>query len=136
MMRVAIIIESIVAVLILIGAIFVLTAKHTHPQPTASQTPATSEYISSPLQISLRYPYGWQLDTTYATIPGLDRYQGPDGFFEVEATNDPTPRAGIFIKKYPKPIKIGTTTYRYFVLKADAAHLKSIADSVEFIGAL
>ncbi len=125
-LRVALIVEAIVAVLILIGAIFVLTAKHSSPEPT----PTSSEYISQLLQISLKYPYGWKLDTEFATIPGLDRYEGPDGYFEVNVTNDAVAKRGTIVKKYPKPITLGTTKYKYFLLTADAAHLKSIGDSV------
>ena len=133
------IIEAIVGVLILIGGIFVL-AKETKAPVLRSESPspsfagqAQSTYISSPLQISLRYPYGWQIDPTFNGIPGIERYTGADGYFEVDATNDPTPRKGRLILRYPKAITLGTTRYRYFVLKADAAHLKSIGDTVEFL---
>ena len=126
-------IEIAVGVLILLGGIFVLTTDTKAPTATASPTPQFSTYISSILQVSLQYPYGWQPDPSFNGIPGIERYQGIDGFFQVDATNDPTPRKGKLIKKYPKPIKLGETTYRYFVLIADAAHLKEIGDSVVFL---
>ena len=66
-------------------------------------------------------------------IPGIERYSGPDGYFEVGATNNPTPKKGTIIKKYPKAIKLGETTYRYFTLKADETHLKSIGDTITFL---
>lgn len=133
--KIALIIEAVVGVLILLGGIFLVTTKGHAPTvtPTPSTTPQYSTYISSILQISLQYPYGWQIDPNYNGIPGIERYQGSSGFFQVDATNDPAPRAGRIIKKYPKPIKIGETTYRYFVLQADAAHLKSIGATVVFI---
>ena len=129
------IIEAVVGVLILLGGIFLVTTKgHApSPAPSASVLPQFSTYISSILQISLQYPYGWQIDPNYNGIPGIERYQGSNGFFQVDATNDPALRAGRIIKKYPKAIKIGETTYRYFLLQADANHLKSIGSSVEFI---
>ncbi len=133
--RIFLIVEIIVGVLILLGGVFVLTTKSHAPTipPFPSATPQSSTYVSSLLQISLKYPYGWQQDPSFNGIPGIERYQGVDGFFQVDATNDPMPRKGKVIKKYPKPIKIGETTYRYFVLIADAAHLKEIGDSVVFI---
>lgn len=129
------IIEIIVGALILLGGVFVLSYESKAPTitPTTTSTPQFSTYISSILQISLQYPYGWMLDTDFNGIPGIERYQGTEGFFQVDATNDPTPRKGKTIKKYPKPIKIGETTYKYFVLVADAEHLSSIANSVEFL---
>jgi len=127
-LRIALIIEAIVAVAILVVAVFLLTAKR-----SSEPVPQFSEYISLPLQISLKYPYGWQLDTSFATIPGLDRYTGENGYFEVSATNSSKAKVGTFVKKYPKPIKLGATTYRYFLLTADPAHLKSIGDTVVFI---
>ena len=131
--RLFLIIEIIVGVLILVGGVFVLATETHAPTPSSSPTPQFSTYISSLLQISLKYPYGWQQDPSFNGIPGIERYQGADGFFQVDATNDPTPRKGKIIKKYPKPIKLGETTYRYFVLIADAAHLKEIGDSIEFL---
>ncbi|MEK7583541.1 MAG: hypothetical protein AAB483_04040 [Patescibacteria group bacterium] len=135
--RLFLVIEIIVGVLILIGGVFVLATETKAPNGSTSSPFSTplgpSTYISSLLQISLQYPYGWQPDPSFNSIPGIERYQGIDGFFQVDATNDPTPRKGKIIKKYPKPIKLGDTNYRYFVLIADAAHLKEIGDSVEFL---
>lgn len=130
--RIFIIIEIIVGVLIVVGGVFVLTTNTKAPAPTSSPAPQFSTYISSILQISLQYPYGWQIDPNFNGIPGIERYQGSDGYFQVDATNDPASIKGKIIKKYPKPIKIGDTTYKYFVLSADAAHLKEIGDSVVF----
>ena len=129
------IIEIIVGVLILIGGIFVLTTGTSAPSPTpsVSPNPQFSTYISSPLQISLKYPYGWQQDPTFNGIPGIERYQGGDGYFQVDATNDPAKKKGQLIIKYPKPIRLGDTPYRYFVLHADAVHLQSIGESVKFL---
>ena len=127
-LRIALIIEAVVAVAILVAAVFLLTAKR-----SSDLVPQFSEYISSPLQISLKYPYGWQLDTSFATIPGLDRYKGLDGFFEVGATNSSKAKVGTFAKKYPKPIKLGDTIYKYFLLTADSDHLKSMSESVIFL---
>jgi hypothetical protein len=132
-MRKLLIIEIIVGVLILIGGIFVFSTKSTAPEPSMSATPQTSEYISLLLQVSLKYPYGWQLDTEYKTVPGLDRYKGESGYFEVSATNSAIAKTGTIVKKFPKPIKLGVTTYKYFLLTADLSHLKSIGDSVIFI---
>ena len=140
--KIILIIEAIVGVLILLGGIFLIATESKAPSPTpvpsassggTGQAPVFSTYISSPLQISLLYPYGWRIDATYNSIPGLERYQGPDGYFRVDATNDPAPRKNWIIKKYPKPIKLGATTYKYFVLEADANHLKSIGDTVIFL---
>ena len=127
-LRIALIIEAVVAVAILVAAVFLLTTRR-----NSEPIPQFSEYISSPLQISLKYPYGWQLDTSFATIPGLDRYRGVDGFFEVGATNSASAKPGSFIKKYPKPIKLGDTIYKYFLLTADSDHLKSMSESVIFL---
>ena|SRR3989344_5525859 len=129
------IIEIIVGVLILLVGIFVLAteSRAPSPAPSVSPTPQFSTYISSILQISLQYPYGWQQDVSFNGIPGIERYQGVGGFFQVDATNDSAKKAGRLVIKYPKPIKIGETTYRYFVLIADAEHLKEIGDSVEFL---
>ena len=132
-MRTVLIIEIIVGVLILIAVVFIFSAETTAPEPNISVTPQTSEYISSLLQVSLKYPYGWQLDIEYQTIPGLDRFQGINGYFIVGATNSSVAKKGTIVKKYPKPIKLGTTTYKYFLLTADAEHLKSIGDSVVFM---
>ena len=126
-------IEIIVGALILIGGVFVLAYHPKKSGATPTPTPEFSTYISSILQISLKYPYGWQPDPNFNGIPGIERYQGSDGFFQVDATNDATPRKGMLIKKYPKPVNIGETTYRYFKLIADPGHLKSIVDSVEFL---
>ena len=131
-------IEIVIGILILIGGIFVLATETKAPNGSLdSPSPIPSEsstYISSVLQISLQYPYGWQIDPSFNGIPGIERYQGADGFFQVDATNDFAKKAGRLIMKYPKPIKLGETTYRYFVLIADAAHLKEIGDSVQFLG--
>ena len=131
--RVFLIIEIVVGLLILIGGIFVLATETKAPAPTASPTPQFSTYISSILQISLKYPYGWQQDPSFNGILGIERYQGADGFFQVDATNDSAKKSGRLVMKYPKPIKLGETTYRYFVLIADAEHLKEIGASVEFL---
>ncbi|MEK7616089.1 MAG: hypothetical protein AAB420_02705 [Patescibacteria group bacterium] len=133
--RTILIIEIIVGVLILIAGIFVLTTEGNAPtvSPSPIPTPQFSTYISSLLQISLEYPYGWEVDPEFNGIPGIERYKGSDGFFEVGATNDPTPKKGMIIKKYSKPIILGETKYRYFTLKADAEHLKSISDSITFL---
>jgi len=129
------IIEIIVGVLILIAGVFLITYEGMAPtiSPSATMIPENSMYISSPLQITLSYPYGWKIDPAFNGIPGIERYIGKNGFFEVGATNDPTPMKGVVIKKYPKPIKLGVTTYKYFTLKVDEAHLKTIGDSVKFI---
>mgnify|MGYP001565774884 FL=1 len=132
--RTILFIEAVVGVLILLGGIFLITTKTQAPSLSPSPTPSSSTYISSLLHISLQYPYGWQIDPTFNGIPGIERYQGSDGgYFQVDASNDPTPHRDMIIKKYPKPIKLGETTYRYFVLKADAVHLKTIADSITFL---
>ncbi len=135
--RIILIIEIIVGVLILIGGVFVLATETKAPNGSTSSPSSTplgpSTYISSILQVTLNYPYGWQPDQSFNSIPGIERYQGIDGFFQVDATNDPSKKVGRIIKKYPKPIKLGDTMYRYFVLIADAAHLKEIGDSVEFL---
>lgn len=140
--KTALIVEIVVGVAILLGGIFLIVSETKAPTPTpsVSATPATSTYISSLLQISLKYPYGWRIDPTFNGIPGIERYEGPDGFFQVDATNDPTRRkgppageAGMLIMKYPKPIILGETKYRYFKLIADTDHLESIGQSVEFL---
>lgn len=135
--RVFLIIEIIVGALVLIGGVFVLATETKAPNGSTSSPSSTplgpSTFISSPLQVSLRYPYGWQQDASFNGITGIERYQGVDGFFQVDATNDPAKKAGRLIMKYPKAIKLGETTYRYFVLIADAAHLKEIGDSVVFL---
>ena len=131
--RTILFIEAVVGVLILLGGIFLVTTKTQAPGFSPSPTPGSLTYISSVLHISLQYPYGWQIDPTFNGIPGIERYQSGEYYFEVGATNDPTLHKGMIIKKYPKPIKLGVTTYRYFVLKADAVHLKTIADSITFL---
>src|SRR3989344_4856736 len=132
--KIILIIEAVVGMLILLGGIFVLATEGRAPtvSPSASVAPQFSTYISSVLQVSLKYPYGWQLDTTFNGIPGIERYEGPDGFFQVDADNESTQRKGTIVKKYPKAIMLGETKYRYFVLRADPAHLQSIGASIEF----
>ncbi len=139
-MRIVVIVEMIVGVLIPIVLIVVLImGRSSSVVPSPTPAPADLTYVSSLLQVSLKYPMGWQLDTSYATIPGLDRFIGADGFFEASATNSPVQNTMLIkgtermVKKYPKPIKLGTTTYRYFLLTADAEHIKSIGDSVVFM---
>ena len=86
--------EIIVGALILIGGVFVFATPTNAPTATPSSTPTSSTYISSVLQISIEYPYGWQVDPTFNGIPGIERYQGAQEseFFEVGATNNPTPK--------------------------------------------
>ena len=137
--RAIIIVEIGVGILILIGGVFLLATEGRAPMQSATPMPSMSTYVSSPLQVTFKYPGGWQIDPAFNGIPGIERYQSVDGppaqvgYFQIDATNDPTKRAGRLIIKYPKPIKLGTTTYRYFVLYADAEHLKSIGDTVEFM---
>lgn len=131
--KIILIVEVIVGVLILIGGVFVLATETHAPTPSATPAPEFSTYISSVLQISLKYPYGWQQDPAFNGIPGIERYQGYDGFFQVDATNDPVKRAGTLVIKYPKPIMLGETKYKYFKLIADANHLQSIGATVEFL---
>ncbi len=131
-------IEIAVAVLILIGGIFLLALEGHAPTvtPSVSATPEFSTYASPILQISFQYPSGWTVDPGYNGVLGLERYKSPDvaetGFFRVDATNNPIAPKNSIVKKYPKPIKIGITTYRYFLLEADPAHLKSIAATITF----
>lgn len=132
-LRVIFFIEIVIGLLILAGGIFLLAAGNHEPTQAVMPTPSLSVYVSSPLQITLKYPSAWQIDPAFNGIPGIERYQGTDGYFQVDATNDPMKRAGRLIMKYPKPITLGTTKYRYFVLYADAGHLKSIGDTVEFM---
>ena len=131
--RKILIVEIIVGVLLLIAGVFIFATETQAPTASPEATPEFSTYISSVMQISLQYPYGWKVDPSFNGIPGIERYQGVDGSFEVGATNDSTPKKGMIIKKYPKAIKLGDTTYRYFTLKSDAAHLKAIGDSVTFL---
>ena len=132
--KIILVIEAFVGVLILAGGIFI-AAYESHAPTVTPTTPELSTYISEPLQISLKYPYGWQIDPAFNGIRGIERYQGPDGFFRVDATNDSTRRKNTWIKKYSTPIMLGETKYRYFLLEADPAHLASISASVEFFNA-
>ena len=127
------IVECVIGIAIIVGGIFVLTINSRVPTQLATPLAGISTYVSSPLQVTFQYPSTWQIDPVFNGIPGIERYQGSDGYFQVDATNDPTKRSGRLIIHYPKTIKLGTTTYRYFVLYADASHLKSIGDTVEFM---
>ena len=119
------IVEIIVGILILIGGVFLVTLEGKAPVVASpSVTPEFATYSSPLLQISLQYPYGWSVDPEYNGIPGLERYKGPDampdgrqGYFRVDAVNSAKAPKNSIVKKYPKPIKLGTTTYRYFLLE-------------------
>jgi TolB protein len=54
--------------------------------PAASTSVPTTwaTYTSQTYSVSLRYPPGWQRDPRY-TLPGDERYTGPDGFFQLSA---------------------------------------------------
>ncbi len=83
--KIAVVAEVIVAVIVVVVGVFVFSTKDLTPSTDQSKSD-TSTYITQTLQLSLKYPYGWKLDTSYATIPGLDRYVGEKGeFFSVDA---------------------------------------------------
>lgn len=88
-MKKLLIIEIIVGVLIIAAGVYIL-ASGTNFYPfgiRATPTPTKLIYISSPLRISLKYPSNWNIDAAYNGIPGIERFQGSDGFFNVDALN-------------------------------------------------
>ena len=122
--------ELIVGALIIIGVVLVFVIKAPSARAPADDL---ATYVSSPLQVTFKYPAEWHVDPTYNGIPGIERFVGPDGYFRIDATNDPTKHPDRLVIRYPKPIKLGTTTYRYFKLIADPGHLQQIGNSVEFL---
>lgn len=85
-------IEIAIALLIVLGGIFLFTFEG--KAPTVSGTPALtlSTYISSPLQVSFKYPYSWNADPNSPGLPGLQRYEGSDGFFEPDGRGSKVPQ--------------------------------------------
>ena len=133
--KTVLLIEIVVGVVILLGGIFLLATEGKAPSPSpVASVGKTSTYISSVLQIQLKYPYGWQRDEAYTAIEGLERFASPDGqgFFRVDASNSAIPKKNQIIIKYTKPIMIGETEYKNFVLEVDPAHIQTIKESIVF----
>jgi len=73
----------------------------------------------------------------YGSNPQINniKVQGQDGRLILPSADqgkEMSNQAGLIVK-YPKPIKIGSRTYNYFVLYADKNHIEEIAKTIKFI---
>ena len=101
--RIVFIAELIVGILIVVGVALVWWIK---VPIVDAPSDGLATYISSPLQVTFKYPATWRIDPGYSGIPGIERYSDGNGpFFQLDA-------AGSFDAKYPGVIKSIDTVVR------------------------